>query len=172
MLPLALRLLEAKGTLGTMVVTNVSSMESKWKRRLPFPKCIVQSVRTNQSVQTSDTPHHRLQKLEMILCFPIDYIHAVCLGVMRSLASLWLKAPCERSFHLAKENTERLDNLLEFKQGPWCCDIKRKWRRTDQVRFWKATEYRPFLLYAEPASLPYLLKVKYYNHLVDLPLAG
>ena len=61
------------------------------KQRMTFPR-IGSRLRTDRGVRgsrrTSRSPFESIP-VHMIQCFPIDYMHAVCLGVVRRIIKLW-----------------------------------------------------------------------------------
>ena len=80
--------------------------------------------RTDKSFDdTVDGDHHigpnPLRKLElgMVSQFPLDYMHLVCLGVMRRLLMLWLKGPLKRRLG-TQVKTQISQSLLSL-----CCFI-------------------------------------------------
>ena len=88
-------------------------------------------------------------KIDMVLDFPIDYMHNLCLGIMKRLLNIWLGKD-----HLFKSKLYRItsisemNNILEFLSNiipPLL--FSRRPRSVKHVGFWKATEYRLFLLY-------------------------
>ncbi|XP_042149325.1 uncharacterized protein LOC121837672 [Ixodes scapularis] len=86
-------------------------------------------------------------------------MHAVCLGVVKATTNLWFKrSHARRSFHLGKKLTminARLKNITppyEFSRLP---------RSLCQRKFWKATEWRAWLLYYSPFVLNGVLPKPY-----------
>ena len=78
------------------------TVEGEWFGRTVFLEINCQS-RTDESFRAKrDCEHHKgtstLERLriDMIASFPIDYMHAVCLGVMRKLLWAWIRGPLDR----------------------------------------------------------------------------
>lgn len=120
----------------------------------------------------SDEGHHLgpsplvATSLGMVSGFPLDYMHLVCLGVMRRLLYLWLKGPlaCRLSGFQVKMLSEKLLKIrtsvpVEFARRP---------RSLKEVDRWKASEFRQFLLYTGPVLLKDLLHTAVYQHFLLL----
>ena len=92
--------------------------------------------------------------------FPLDYMHLVCLGVVRRTILQWLKGPlnCRLSGALVNKVSDNLKSLRRHLPKEFC----RKPRSLSEVRQWKATEFRQFLLYTGPVVLSGILPTKMY----------
>jgi len=104
--------------------------------------------------------------LDMVFDFPCDYMHSVCLGVMRKLLHYWLEGP--RTVRISA--TQKLlmsQNLLRLK-GVIPSEFPRKPRTLSEIKHWKATEFRQFLLYTGPHVLKDILKSSVYQHFMLL----
>ena len=106
--------------------------------------------------------------LSMVTAFPLDYMHLVCLGVMK-LFAWWFKGPLEcRIGHHVK--TLISSNLLPYQ--PFVSKkFVRKPRDLAEVDRWKATEFRQFLLYLGPVTLTGLIDLAMYNNFMLFPVA-
>ena len=80
----------------------------------------------------------------MVSTFPSDYMHLVCLGVMKRLLRLWLEGP---------RVIEKISTVLVTLRPYIPCEFARKPRALKEFKRWKATEFRQFLLYTGPLSL-------------------
>jgi hypothetical protein len=77
--------------------------------------------------------------------FVPDYMHAVLLGVVRQFVFLWFDSKHhDRTFYLGRRRIE-YDNLLKQLRPP--SEIKRLPRSLDLRNYWKASEWRNFLLF-------------------------
>jgi hypothetical protein len=116
----------------------------------------------------SDEDHHLGESplvtlpIDLIASFPIDYMHAVCLGVMRKLLNVWIGGDLKvrLSSRLVKAISEKLLNCascipVEFNRRP---------RSMSELARWKATEFRMFLLYTGPVALKNILPVSLYEN--------
>lgn len=86
-----------------------------------------------------------IPNFNMVLSFPLDYMHLVLLGVMRKLIHLWLhKGPL--SVRLSSRQVFKIsESLLSLK--PYIpIEFARKPRIIQEISRWKATELRLFLL--------------------------
>nr|CAH7730480.1 unnamed protein product [Callosobruchus chinensis] len=99
-----------------------------------------------------DTDHHvgttileAVPELNMIKNFPLDYMHLVCLGVIKKLLLLWCcgKPLTKISFH----KISSISDLLRELASNVTSEFNRKPRGLNEVKRWKATEFRQFLLY-------------------------
>lgn len=105
-----------------------------------------------ESHHTDTTILENLPGIDMIKSFPLDYMHLVCLGVVKKLVlNMWLtgKPPYKLPMIKIQEISVK---QLEFKhQIPE--EFCRKPRSLLDVRRWKATEFRLFLFYTGPVVL-------------------
>ncbi|KAB0795060.1 hypothetical protein PPYR_11899 [Photinus pyralis] len=110
------------------------------------------SKRTDSSfLLQQDEDHHTgispLLKLGigLVSVFPIDYMHACCLGVMRKLLCFWLNGAL--TTRLPNQKVNAISNMLISWKQHIPSDFNRKPRSLSEVQRWKATEFRTFLLY-------------------------
>lgn len=96
--------------------------------------------------------------IDMITSFAIDYMHCVCLGVVRKLLWLWIRGPLRT--RIGRQNIDRISALLVGIANFIPCDFARKPRSLNELPRWKATELRQFLLYTGPAVLKEIFKGK------------
>ncbi|CAN8027011.1 unnamed protein product [Ixodes persulcatus] len=127
--------------------------------RMTFPE-LDAPKRTDRTFRDREDVLHHLGhspfediELDMITLFPLDYMHLVCLGVMRRLLQAWLRGRGCLSTAQKQKLTERLE-LCGKSFPPY---FQRKPRGVDVVERWKATEFRSFLLYVGPIVLKGLL---------------
>lgn len=106
----------------------------------------------------------------MVNKFPIDYMHQLCLGVMRKLILLWMR--CKPSVRMSAGHVEAVsEKLLELK--PFVPNsFARKPRGLAEVDRWKATEFRQFLLYTGKIALSGILRKDLYEHFLVLSVAS
>ncbi|KAM0735062.1 hypothetical protein ACS0PU_011175 [Formica fusca] len=142
------------------------------KNRICFPQTDA-PLRTDEDfMQKVDDNYHnpdvtcsllQIPHFKPVTNVPLDYMHLVCLGIMRKLMYLWLDGDLHyRVQHRAvKEISTRL--LTQLKPSiP--SEFARKPRGIDCIRLWKATEYRLILLYTGPLAFKSILKNKVYTH--------
>ncbi|XP_071111468.1 uncharacterized protein [Haliotis cracherodii] len=113
------------------------------------------------------SPFSRLS-IGMVSQFPIDYMHLVCLGVMKKLLMLWMKGPvslgCRIGSTAVNILSERLIEYSSYIPREFC----RKGRSLHEIDRWKATEYRLFCLYTGPVALSEILSPHVYANFLLL----
>lgn len=100
-------------------------------------------------------PHFHL-----IQSFVPDYMHAVLLGVVRQILNLWIQTS-SNIYSLNKKVSKILDERISNTRFPK--EVKRKLRSTNNILFWKASEFRIFLLIS-PILMKNLISKDVYNH--------
>lgn len=98
-------------------------------------------------------------------------MHLVCLGVMRKLIHLWLSGPINKNIRLPSNIVEEISNALTSLTNSIPFNFNRKLRALKYLKYWKATEFRLFLLYLEPLVLYKSLRKDLYNHFLILHVA-
>jgi len=142
---------------------------------MTYPECNA-PLRTDDSFRTQVYPdhHHGVSPfsslpIDMIVFFPIDYMHQVCLAVMKRLLSCWTSGP--RAVRLSPTQKLTVNNrLAEFK----CVitkEFSRKPRSLQELANWKATEFRTFLLYSGYFVLRKVLADEIFQHFMFLSVA-
>lgn len=102
---------------------------------------------------------------------PIDYMHQICLGIVKRLIRVWVeKGPksCKLNALKIQQISER---LVLIAQHDTPSEFSRKPRELKLFKFWKATEFRAFLLYFGPVVLKGVLQNHLYDHFVILHVA-
>ena len=153
--------------------------EGKWIGRLTYPDVVgVVGVvlRTDLSFRDqSNKEHHKYRSpfcdlgIDMVKKFPIDYMHQVCLGVMKKMLLLWIRGKREVRIS-ARQVMEISNNLVCLKEFIPSC-FARKPRGLDEIDRWKATEFRQFLLYTGAIALSGVLRDDLYHHFLCLSVA-
>ena len=142
------------------------------ENRMTFPETSA-ALRTDESFGVMmDEEHHlgpsplNTLSIGMVTCFPIDYMHLSCLGVMRKLMYLWIRGPRQTAIgSLAIKNlSEALVSLRD--QVP--VEFARKPRKVSDLDRWKATELRQFMLYTGPVCLRGILSDTLYSNFMLL----
>lgn len=120
------------------------------------------------SHQTALTP--LIKVVDCVKGFALDYMHLVCLGVMRRMIMFWRKmtnSPAKLSPAILRSLSSRLERL----NGSLPSEFVRQPRSLLEVDRWKATEFRTFLLYTGPVVLKGVVSWEYYEHFCSLSLA-
>ena len=121
-------------------------------------------LRRNHSIGIS--PFLQLP-MDMISCFPIDYMHCVCLGVTKRLLGLWLSSPIQRNLRIGSNAARLINEGIRSLHPSLCSDFQRRCRTFDDVDRWKATEFRQFLLYLGPVLLKHTIDPCKYNNFLE-----
>lgn len=132
-------------------------------------------LRTNNSFRTQENPdHHKDEtpllglKIDLISTFPHDYMHLVCLGIMRRLLHSWVGKAKSRKGRMASCDIITLSTHLINSHKHWPSEFNRKPRSLIELDFWKATELRQFLFYLGPVYLKLVLSKDLYRHFLLL----
>ena len=142
-----------------------------------FPECHAPE-RTNETfLEQTDERHHSKDhqspflelSLGMVTQFPIDYMHLVCLGVMRKLVSLWLAGPLKT--RLGRLSVDKINKRLGQLNRIMPVEFQRKPRPITEYERWKATEFRMFLLYTGQVVLNGILQQEVYQNYLLLSVA-
>lgn len=100
---------------------------------------------------------------DIVWGFVPDYMHAVLLGVARQHAALLLES-ADEPYYIGDPSTLRvLNERLQNIKPPHL--ITRLPRAISDFKFWKASEWRSWLLFYSLPCLEGLIDVKYTNHL-------
>ena len=103
----------------------------------------------------------------MVSQFPLDYMHMVLLGVMKLLLVRWVFGPRGLGRAAIAEISARL--LLYQQYCP--SEFARRPRSLDDVKKWKATEYRQFLCYIGVVAVRNKMPEAYYKNFLYLVCA-
>lgn len=147
------------------------------KHRMTFPENDA-SYRTDEAFRLGlDEEHHLTHcplletDIDMVTGFPHDYMHLVCLGVVRRLTDLWCGAVGPLRTRLSSIQvlgiSERLVALKDFIPA----EFARKPRALSERLRWKATEFRQLLLYTGPVVLKSVLPRQVYDNFMLLSVA-
>ncbi|KAK5641543.1 hypothetical protein RI129_010090 [Pyrocoelia pectoralis] len=134
------------------------------------------ALRTNEKFrQRVYEDYHKgtsiLEKLDVDLVGDVvlDYMHLVCIGVIKKLLKLLVHGPMDVRLKLCQidkinENIRKARTFIptEFSRLP---------RGLDEIDYWKATECRLFLLYIGPAVLYGNMRKRVYKHFMSLHMA-
>ena len=102
---------------------------------------------------------------------PFEYMHLVCLGVMKKLLSAWVSGSFTFLSKLPALNISVISTRLNS-LGRYCpLDFARRPRAIEEYCKYKATEFRQFLLYTGPVVLYGVLNDDIYKHFLILHAA-
>lgn len=130
--------------------------------------------RTNESFRArQDENHHRFTSpleevlsIDMVKAFPLDYMHVVLLGVVRRIMNVWLNG--KLPIRLCSHDVGVISSALVKLSSTQPSDFQRRIRSLVDFGFFKATEFRTFLLYSGPFVLKDVLSFEFYQHFMLL----
>ena len=128
-----------------------------YKSKIIFP-LLNASLRSDASfAEMQDIDHHRgpspfsQLSIGMVSQFPMEYMHCVCLGVVKRLIGLWVTGPLH--VRIGGNASQIISNaLLRFRMFIPNEFVRKPRSLVDYPR-WKATEFRQFLLYTGVVAL-------------------
>lgn len=132
--------------------------------------------RTNESFREKRNPEHHKHNspllslnIDMVNDFPIDPMHAVDLGVTKKMLLLWKEGP--RPTRLSGGQLGIISTFLLSARAFIPPSFNRKPRGLEEVKLWKASELRTFLLYMCPLALKSVLPSVEYDNMMCLHVA-
>ena len=99
---------------------------------------------------------------DIVDSFSVDYMHAVLLGVARQCARFWFDSSFSSEPWYLGRHVAEIDRRLTGICPP--SDVRRLPRPVKDRKFWKATEWRAWLLFYSIPVLSDVLPVKYLQH--------
>jgi hypothetical protein len=114
------------------------------------------------------SPFYNIYDFDVVEGCVYDAMHDVDLGVSRQLASLWFDSKNSTSAWYIGTPTEiaRIDSRIAKIIPP--SNVTRLPRSLNQRAYWKAAEWRNFLLYYAPIVLKDILPNRFHRHFVKL----
>ncbi|XP_051158453.1 uncharacterized protein LOC127283847 [Leptopilina boulardi] len=171
-------ILNVKGHTGYHSCTKCI-IRGKWsKHRVCFPHTgRFHKKRTDADIRNQLHKKHqsghcclrRIPNFDLVNDIPLDYMHLVCLGCMKRLMYFWVivRSKCRlRKWQISKLSL-RLLRIAKYIPT----EFARKPRSIKVIKFWKATEFRQFLLYTGSVLLKEILPYKLYVHFNSLHVA-
>lgn len=135
------------------------------------------NLRSDESVKAMiDEEYHRgtpiaLLKLNIGLVsqVPLDYMHLVCLGVVKRLIRFWVNG--NHSVRLNNASIDEINKRIEKYRKNTVLEFARKPRSIRDVDHWKATEFRQFIFYYGPLVMNGILQPNMWLHFLCLHVA-
>ena len=93
-----------------------------------------------------DSPLVKIKNLDMIQNFPLEYMHLVCLGVVKRIISYWVEGPL--LLRLLKKIIYKISTRILSFAKIFPSDFSHKPRTLKEFKYFKATKFRSFLLYS------------------------
>uniref|UniRef100_A0A8D8X8P8 Transposase domain-containing protein n=1 Tax=Cacopsylla melanoneura TaxID=428564 RepID=A0A8D8X8P8_9HEMI len=108
-------------------------------------------VNLENDFQNALSPLRNLDDFNFIKHVPHDYMHLICLGLVKKIISLWFRGNLKYRINTAKatEISSQLELIAKYTPS----EFARKPRSIASYKFWKATEFRQFLLFTGYAVL-------------------
>ncbi len=153
------------------------TQKGEWHNKVTYQQTRDLNLRTDTSFRNKVQKEHHvgdslytlLEMFDMVEGFAKDYMHIVCLGVVKRLILLWLRGP--REIRISKQMKDMISECL-IALRPFIPDLfQRKGRTLDDIDRYKATELRQLLLYTGQIVLRGILKDEYYDHFLVLNVA-
>ncbi|XP_078533887.1 LOW QUALITY PROTEIN: uncharacterized protein LOC144820125 [Lissotriton helveticus] len=94
--------------------------------------------------------------------FVIDYMHGVCSGIMKLLMTIWFTKEYKHHSYSFYDKVKIVNVYL--KQIKPTLDVSRVPRSVDELPYWKASEFRNFLLFYGMPVLKHVLDRSRYLH--------
>ncbi|XP_022248724.1 uncharacterized protein LOC106465177 [Limulus polyphemus] len=152
----------------TYTLCEKCTQHGVWAGRMTFAEVIAPLCTDVSFVEMADEEHHLRPSpllhtgLRMVTQFALDYMHLVCLGVMRYLILMWMKHPlnCRQGINIITSISSIIVNMKALLPK----EFARKPRSLFEVKRWKATELRKFLFYIGPVALAGKLSCMLYHY--------
>lgn len=143
--------------------------------RMTFPE-INSALRTDMSFRNRvQEEHHKaasvleLYPIGMVSQLPLDYLHLICIGVVKRLLLLWIRGP--KNVRLNQNQLNNISQSLISLKSSVTSEFQRKPRSLLEIDHWKATEFRQFLLYTGVIALHGNMSTSKYVHFLSLHAA-
>lgn len=151
-------------------------IRGQWQGRLVFHADGSFPLRTEEMFWNLQYETHQLQRsplidagIKCIAAFSLDYMHLVCLGVVKRMLCYLKQGPKESK--LSYRHISELSTKLLALNGKMPSEFARQPRSLMEMDKWKATEFRQFLLYTGPIVLRNTVSNDVYNHFLVLTVA-
>jgi len=143
--------------------------------KVTFPECNALKRSDDSFMKQTQEEHHKavspLTRLPIGLVqgFPLDYMHLICLGVVKKLIGYWLRG--DLSVRVSAMQVRSWSETMMKYVPSICAEFGRLPRSFKEIDRWKAVEFRSFLLYYGPVLLRSGLPDKLYHHFMLLSVA-
>ncbi len=107
-----------------------------------------------------------MPQFDIINGYSPDWMHSVCLGVVRQVVDLCLDTSNHAKPFYMGNKVDDLDNILLLQHPP--SELARAPRSLKQRRFWKASEWRSFLLFYSFVTFAHVMPNNYFHHFLLL----
>lgn len=152
------------------------TVKGSWSGRVVFNSDDEVDLRTDANFEQMLYTSHQSRKSPLVNIgvpcvkgFTLDYMHLVCLGVVRRFLNFLKKGP--RECRLSQGQINQISESLLSLRGKLPSDFARQPRSLSELDRWKATELRQFLLYTGMLVLKGVLPSLQYEHFLTLVVA-
>ncbi|XP_054723470.1 uncharacterized protein LOC129233475 [Uloborus diversus] len=135
------------------------------------------NLRTDEAFRDMLYPRHQqcqtvISRLNvgLISQVPIDPMHLIFLGIVKRLINVWVEKGPKKG-KLSSLQVIQISNRLQIVAQHTPTEFSRKPRPLKYFKFWKATEFRSFLLYFGPVVLKNILPNHLFEHFLILHVA-
>jgi hypothetical protein len=141
-------------------------------RKVVFPEMQAHKRSDDEFRSQVQCDHHKgtspllLLGVGLVSQVPLDYMHLICLGVMKRLLITWLRG--EHHVRISMLHSQLISQKLIDMKPSICHEFQRKPRSLLELDRWKSVEFRQFLLYTGPVVLRDILPSKLYHHFMLL----
>lgn len=146
------------------------TQEGVWVGRVCYPYQI-SVAKTDSDFRNCNEPRSILLDLSLGLVsqVPLDYLHLVCLGVVRKLIGKWVrgKLPVKCSNAQLQKISDRFIKFRKY----FPREIQRKPRSLFDINYFKGTEFRTILLYTGIPAFYGIVENEKFRHFVTLHVA-
>lgn len=133
-------------------------------------------LRTDESFRNKQNAEHHHDKspleelpIDMVRDIPLEYLHLILYGAMKRLLTLWVDGTI--NFKFTKADILEISKKHVQAGSTKPSEINKPNRSLNCLSFWKATEFRTFLLKTGPVVLRGHLTDAMYNHFLALHCA-
>ena len=147
---------------GYVTETDYSNSEDEDEHiRVYAPEPAPKPKRSAKSQKASYFKHRtiltKIPGFNPLTDIPMDYMHLVCLGIMKKLLTIWTK----NEACLSENNKAAVEESLSQVRDYFPAEFQRKPDLVEALKRWKATQFRSFLLYHGYSALQGRLCDKY-----------
>ncbi len=145
--------------------------------RMTYPE-LHTDLRTDADFRTQKDDDHHLPNVRspllelnigLVSHCALDYMHLICLGIVKRLISLWIKGNLQ--YRLPASVVNNISGNLIRMRSHMPREFARQPRSLIEYKHWKATEFRQLLLYSGAVVLRDVLPLNMYNNFVCLSVA-
>ena len=152
-------------------------IQGNWEQGMYFVETD-STIREDSKFSSFEYEDHQIQRSPLIdygiSCvkqFPLDYMHLVCLGVMKRILLFMKEGPLQSAARLSQKQVKEISFKLENLTGTLPGEFARQPRSLEELKRWKATEFRQFSLYTGPVVLKGVINDNIYIHFLAFSVA-